>query len=127
MFTTPTCETSGHDGEDCSSAPSPSPLRAAAAGPSEQYGTPASFPSRPSGRLAVIAPRRWLPSSRETLNTNGENAPATGASVPACKLGLFGSCASLDAHAPPFAPEPMLKLAERSVGTPGLENGYSLT
>src|ERR1700733_4937393 len=107
MFTTPTCEDSGQDGDACSAAPSPSPLRAAAAAicVSEQYATPARHPHNPSGRPAASGPKRWEPSSRVTLNANGENVPANGVIVPACKPGVFGNCASLAAHAPPVGLE----------------------
>src|ERR1700709_1846774 len=61
---------------------------------------PANLAARPLGRRVSRPVRRWLPSGRESLRTKGEEAPASGAIVPAVKDGLLGAVASELGQAP---------------------------
>src|ERR1700709_472429 len=102
MSSEPTCELAGQLGAACAALPSlASPAESAA---SEQIETPASFASRPLGRVVSIDFRPWVPSGRVTFSTNGVKALTVGLIVPAEKPGSSGAAAPAGRQARPSGP-----------------------
>ena len=89
--TEPTSELAGQLGEACSALPVLAGAAAIAA--SEQIETPASFASRPWGRIVSTAFSCWVPSALVSFRKNGVKTLTVGLIVPAEKVGALGACA----------------------------------
>src|SRR3954454_22478250 len=86
---------------------------------------PANLAVRPLGKVTSRAFGCWEPSGRESFKTKGLYAPASGAIVPAVKVGLLGASASLLGRGPlPPAATAVWKESEGWASAPsGVDQG----
>jgi hypothetical protein len=103
------------------------PARPAAAAilPSGQYGTPASFPTRPGGSVMSTPFTSCWPSVREMWTVNGLKAPALVLSEWVEKPGLKGRSAIDFGQRPPAPPAPSVNACV-AVAVPFSEYGSRL-